>query len=263
MKKISNSFNILNLSPWPLILSIGLLSIILFLITIIDSNSLSIQKILIFIAFLFSIILLWWIDIIKESFTAGIQTPIIKILLKKRIIFFITSEVIFFFSFFWAFFHFSIAPNIEFGIIFPPIGIQPFNPIGIPLLNSLILLFSGVSLTWSHHAILEKKISSSLTGLLFTILLGIVFSVLQIIEYKRSLFSISDSSYGSSFFLLTGFHGIHVLIGTTFLLVNYFKLKFALDSTNSSTGFDLGAWYWHFVDVVWLFLYLVIYWWGI
>jgi len=168
----------------------------------------------------------------------------------------------FFLSFFWSFFHSSLSPDIFIGQKWPCSGIKTFNPISIPLLNTIILLSSGISLTASHHYIILGKKKKSELFLFFTIILGIYFSIIQYVEYKEASFSIADSIYGSCFFIATGFHGIHVLIGTVFLTVCLFRIIKNHFSSYHHFGFESAAWYWHFVDVVWLFLYICIYWFG-
>jgi cytochrome c oxidase subunit 3 len=146
--------------------------------------------------------------------------------------------------------------------MWPPIGILIFNPFQVPLLNTAILLTSGVTVTWAHHGLIENNHSQTTQGLFFTIILGIYFTILQAYEYIEASFCIADAIYGSTFFIATGFHGLHVLIGTTFLLIcliRHIKNHF---SNAHHFGFEAAAWYWHFVDVVWLFLYVSIYWWG-
>lgn len=146
--------------------------------------------------------------------------------------------------------------------MWPPVGIVAFNPFQVPLLNTAILLASGVTVTWAHHGLIEGNHSQTTQGLFFTILLGVYFTILQAYEYIEASFTIADAVYGSTFFIATGFHGLHVLIGTTFLLICLIRhIRFHF-SKNHHFGFEAAAWYWHFVDVVWLFLYVSIYWWG-
>lgn len=204
----------------------------------------------------------WWRDITREGTYQGLHTLSVTTGLRWGIILFIISEIFFFVSFFWAFFHRRLSPSIEIGILWPPIGINSFNPLEIPLLNTIILLSSGVTITWAHHALINNNYTQTTQGLFFTVILGIYFSILQGYEYIEASFSISDSVYGSTFFIATGFHGLHVLIGTTFILVCIIRHINFHFSTNHHFGFEAAAWYWHFVDVVWLFLYLSIYWWG-
>lgn len=203
----------------------------------------------------------WWRDISRESTFQGIHT--IKVIkgIKIGITLFITSEVIFFSSFFWALFHSSLSPSIQVGINWPPKIVQTFNPTEIPLLNTIVLISSGARITWAHNRLLNNKLNESVKAIKFTILLGIYFSMLQLLEYKQSQFTITDSVYGRLFFISTGFHGIHVLIGTTIILLTIFFLKKIHFSSKQHLRFETTAWYWHFVDVVWLFLYLSIYWW--
>lgn len=204
----------------------------------------------------------WWRDIVREGTYQGLHTKRVTIGLQWGIILFITSEVLFFFSFFWAFFHSRLAPTPELGNMWPPVGIQPFDPFQIPLLNTAILLASGATVTWSHHAILESNHTQAIQRLTLTVLLGIYFTALQAVEYVEAPFSIADSSYGTTFFVATGFHGLHVIIGSSFLLVCLIRIIKCHFSSLHHFGFEAAAWYWHFVDVVWLFLYVSIYWWG-
>lgn len=204
----------------------------------------------------------WWRDIIRESTFQGHHTSIVQKGLRYGIILFIISEVFFFSGFFWAFYHSSLAPTPELGGCWPPTGIHPLNPLEVPLLNTSVLLASGVSITWAHHSLIEGNRKNMLQGLFITISLGVYFTLLQASEYYEASFTISDGVYGSTFFVATGFHGLHVIIGSTFLIVCFLRqLKFHFTSSHHF-GFEAAAWYWHFVDVVWLFLYVSIYWWG-
>jgi len=204
----------------------------------------------------------WWRDVIREATFQGHHTYMVQQGLRSGMILFIVSEIMFFVAFFWAFFHSSLAPTVELGAIWPPKGIEVMNPFEIPLLNTVILLSSGAAVTWSHHAILASKRQDAILGLVFTIILAVVFTGLQGLEYVEAPFTISDGVYGSTFFLATGFHGFHVFVGTVFLFVCLIRLyKFHFTRTHHF-GFEAAAWYWHFVDVVWLFLYVTIYWWG-
>jgi cytochrome c oxidase subunit 3 len=173
---------------------------------------------------------------------------------------FILGEIWFFAAFFWGFFHYSFNPAQELGLIWPPVGIYVFNPFNVPLLNTAILVSSGATVTWAHHRLLTNK--SLIFPIISTLILGIYFTFLQGIEYFISRFSIRDRAYGSVFFIATGFHGLHVLIGTTFLTFCFFRFLKNLTSAWNHLGFELAIWYWHFVDVVWLFLFSCIYWWG-
>nr|WGW18083.1 cytochrome c oxidase subunit 3 [Puncturella cf. parvinobilis] len=218
------------------------------------------------LCFSFGVILLtmvqWWRDVIREATYGGFHTMQVSLGLRWGMVLFIISEVCFFFAFFWAFFHSSLVPTVEVGCCWPPVGIEPLNPVEVPLLNTCVLLASGVSVTWAHHSLLEGDLPRGFDSLLLTVVLGIYFTVLQVGEYMETTFSIADGIYGSTFFVATGFHGLHVLIGTAFLAVCLVRLQSLHFSCSHHFGFEAAAWYWHFVDVVWLFLYLSIYWWG-
>nr|ANE10981.1 cytochrome c oxidase subunit III [Lanius sphenocercus sphenocercus] len=204
----------------------------------------------------------WWRDIVRESTFQGHHTPMVQKGLRYGMVLFITSEAFFFLGFFWAFFHSSLAPTPELGGQWPPVGIKPLDPMDIPLLNTAILLASGVTVTWTHHSIMEAKRKQAIQALTLTVLLGLYFTALQAMEYYEAPFSIADGVYGSTFFVATGFHGLHVIIGSTFLLVCLLRLIKYHFTPKHHFGFEAAAWYWHFVDVVWLFLYMTIYWWG-
>ena len=204
----------------------------------------------------------WWRDIVREATLEGQHTKTVQSGLKMGMILFIVSEIMFFFAFFWAFFHSSFNPSLAIGGIWPPAYIVTLDPWKIPLLNTVLLLSSGATITWAHIAIKAQKSIDSLITLGLTIGLAVIFSLLQGFEYVTAPFSISDSVYGSSFYMATGFHGFHVLVGTCFLTVCLIRLCFNHFTKEHHFGFEAAAWYWHFVDVVWLFLFITIYWWG-
>lgn len=204
----------------------------------------------------------WWRDVVREATFQGHHTLIVILGLRYGMILFITSEVCFFFAFFWAFFHRSLAPSIEIGTTWPPIKIKPLNPFLVPLLKTTVLLSSGITITWAHHSIINNKRKEAIQALLLTVILGIYFTALQTWEYLDSPFTIADRVYGSIFFVATGFHGLHVIIGTTFITACLLRFINHHFSNHHHFGFEAAAWYWHFVDVVWLFLYVCIYWWG-
>lgn len=258
--KSKHSFHIVDQSPWPLSAAIG--AIILTSGIVSWFNTFQPSLIIIGIITLILTTYQWWRDISRERTFQGLHSIIVIKGIRWGIILFITSEILFFFSFFWAFFHRSLSPVNEIGLLWPPNGIEIFNPLQVPLLNTIILLSSGVSVTWAHHSLIEKNYSQSLQGIFITVILGIYFTILQAYEYKEASFSIADSAYGSTFFIATGFHGLHVIIGTSFLFVCLIRHLFNHFSSYHHFGFEAAAWYWHFVDVVWLFLYISIYWWG-
>lgn len=257
---IRHPYHLVDESPWPLVSTLGALFLTLGLVKWFHTNSFS----LIFIGL--SVILLcisqWWRDVRREGALQGQHSSFVELGLRYGIILFITSEVLFFMSFFWAFFHRRLAPNIELGSTWPPLGIIPFNPLQVPLLNTIILLSSGISVTWAHHSLMAGDHASALKGLTITVVLGIYFTLLQAFEYYEASFRIADRVFGTTFFVATGFHGLHVIIGTLFLLICAIRLLNGAFRSTHHFGFEAAAWYWHFVDVVWLFLYVTIYWWG-
>jgi len=257
---VRNPFHLVEFSPWPLTGSLGALFLTVGIAAWFHNYS-SIPCIFGLLLIALTIIQ-WWRDIIREGTYQGFHTNQVAKGLRWGIILFIVSEVCFFFAFFWAFFHRSLAPTPELGSCWPPAGIEPLNPFSVPLLNTAVLLASGVTVTWAHHSLIEGEWALGIQGLVATVLLGGYFTFLQAGEYWEAPFTIADGAYGSTFFVATGFHGLHVLIGRTFLLVCLIRLFLHQFSTGHHFGFEAAAWYWHFVDVVWLFLYISIYWWG-
>lgn len=204
---------------------------------------------------------LWWKDLGRESII-GYHTHKLEFSLRISILLFILSEVCFFFSFFWAFYDASMAPTIDIGIQWPPKGIVPLSTYSVPLLNTVILLSSGITVTWAHHALINNFYIKTLVRLLLTVFLGAYFLVMQYVEYREASFAIADGVYGSTFFIATGFHGMHVGIGALFILYVWVSLYEGKLLSSHHFRFEAAAWYWHFVDVVWLFLFLSVYWWG-
>ncbi len=200
---------------------------------------------------------MWWRDVITEATFKGHHTPVVRLHHRYGMTLFIASEVMFFVAFFWAFFNASLSANV-----WPPKGIEPFEAFHLPFMNTLILLTSGCTVTWAHHALIEGDRKGLLQGLGLTVLLGIAFTSLQAYEYSHAAFGFKEGIYPSTFFMATGFHGFHVIIGTTFLIVCWFRAYKGHFKPDHHFGFEAAAWYWHFVDVVWLFLFICIYWWG-
>lgn len=219
----------------------------------------------------------WWRDVIREAH-AGDHTPVVQLHMRYGMILFIASEVMFFLGWFWAFFDFSLFPapvEVMEGQVtrltetvaniagqWPPKGLEVIDPFGFPLLNTIILLLSGTTVTWAHHALLHGDRAGLKQGLWITIILGAIFSTIQAIEYADAPFHFAGLNYGASFFMATGFHGFHVLIGTIFLAVCLARVYAGHFTQRQHFGFEAAAWYWHFVDVVWLFLFVSVYIWG-
>jgi cytochrome c oxidase subunit 3 len=253
-------FHLVDLRPWPLTSAFRAFTLAVGLVSWFHgygSSCLILAGVLITLS-----IIQWWRDVIREATFLGQHTSYVTRGLRWGIILFILSEVCFFFAFFWAFFHRSLAPTPELGCCWPPVGITPINPFRIPLLNTSVLLASGVTVTWAHHSLIEGNRIGAIQALSITVALGIYFTSLQLGEYISAPFSIADRIYGTTFYVSTGFHGMHVLIGTIFLFVCLIRTILSHFSTGHHFGFEAAAWYWHFVDVVWICLYLCIYWWG-
>jgi cytochrome c oxidase subunit 3 len=214
---------------------------------------------------LFTLILsmsFWFRDIISEGTYLGNHTLAVQKGLNLGVGLFIVSEGLFFLAIFWTFFHSSLSPTIEMGAHWPPMGIDAVNPFELPLLNTIILLSSGVTVTYAHHSLIQGNRSGAIYGSIFTVVLAIVFTLFQGIEYSVSSFTISDGTYGSCFYFGTGFHGLHVMIGTAFIVVGLWRILAYHSTDNHHLGFESSILYWHFVDVVWLFLFISIYYWG-
>jgi heme/copper-type cytochrome/quinol oxidase subunit 3 len=202
---------------------------------------------------------LWWRDVIREAHYQGHHTPVVQIGMRYGMALFITSEVFFFLAFFWAFFDMALYPRLG---EWPPEGIITFDPFDLPLINTLILLLSGTTVTWAHAALLQGKRDQLKLGLWLTVILGVAFTALQAYEYSHAAFGFTDTVYASTFYMATGFHGFHVIVGTIFLAVCLYRVYLGHFTPEQHFGFEAAAWYWHFVDVVWLFLFVCIYWWG-
>nr|ADL09116.1 cytochrome c oxidase subunit III [Forpus modestus] len=256
----AHSYHMVDPSPWPILGATAALLITSGLTMWFHYNSS--QLLILGLTSTILVMLQWWRDVVRESTFQGHHTPTVQKGLRYGMILFITSEIFFFLGFFWAFFHSSLAPTPELGNQWPPAGITPLNPLEVPLLNTAILLASGITVTWAHHSITEGDQKQATQSLTLTILLGLYFTALQATEYYETSFSIADGVYGSTFFVATGFHGLHVMIGSSFLLICLLRLTKFHFTPNHHFGFEAAAWYWHFVDIIWLFLYLTIYWWG-
>jgi cytochrome c oxidase subunit 3 len=262
---LKQPYHLVDPSPWPLVSAVGA-GLTVFGIVHAAHFGVYIWLVLGLLVLL-STMALWWLDVLKESATPGMHSPVVRLGLRYGMTLFITSEVMFFVGFFWAFFHFALFPEHVLDqagpAIWPPAGIFTFDPFKLPLMNTMILLLSGCTVTWAHHSLIENDRKGMLMGLGITILLGMSFTFFQYMEYSEAPFSFSGGGvYPAVFFLATGFHGAHVIIGTLFLGVCWLRAKRGDFTPARHFGFEAAAWYWHFVDVVWLFLFVCVYIWG-
>jgi cytochrome c oxidase subunit III len=278
--KQNHDYHLVDPSPWPILGSIGALIMAIGAIGLMRWNTgetlvmagVDLATPWPFFAGLLVVcytMFMWWRDTVRES-QAGFHTRVVSLHLRYGMILFIASEVMFFVAWFWAFFDASLYPGEaqqvlrteHTGGVWPPEGVEVFDPWHLPLLNTLILLLSGTTVTWAHHALLENDRRGLVWGLLLTVVLGVLFSIIQAYEYAHAAFSFSGNIYGATFFMATGFHGFHVIVGTIFLLVCLFRALAGHFTPQQHFGFEAAAWYWHFVDVVWLFLFAAVYVWG-
>ena len=260
-------FHMVTPSPWPVLVSFSLLilamSAAIYFHGYASPTGGSVLPI-VFIGFATVVgsMALWFRDVTTEGTFLGDHTIAVQKGLSLGMVFFILSEVFFFISIFWALFNSSLSPDVTLGGQWPPVGIQSINPFELPLLNTLLLLTSGATVTYSHHAVINKNRAGAISGLILTVVLAVVFTVCQGIEYYNAPFSIADGVYGSTFFLSTGFHGLHVIVGTIMLAVSLGRMIQYHFTNTHHVGYESSILYWHFVDVVWLFLFVSVYWYG-
>jgi cytochrome c oxidase subunit 3 len=258
--KPNHPYHLVDPSPWPLTGSIGAIALTFGLVQYMHGHGLW------WIApgalFLVVTLFCWWADVVKEAEYQGHHTGVVQIGLRYGMSLFIASEVMFFAAFFWAFFDASLFPKEAVGSVWPPQGILTFDPFSLPLLNTLILLTSGCTVTWAHHALREGDRKGLVQGLAITVALGLLFTTVQAYEYAHAPYGFDDTVFASTFFMATGFHGFHVIVGTTFLIVCLVRSIKGHFTPDHHFGFEAAAWYWHFVDVVWLFLFIFVYIWG-
>lgn len=259
---IRHPFHLVDESPWPFTGSIAAFTMVIGAVLYMHGYTGGLEGYIIGVFLVGRTMYVWWQDIIQEGTYEGKHTIKVQLGLRLGMLLFIISEVMFFFAFFWAFFCFSLSPVQELGSVWPPIDIVPLEAFRVPFLNTVILVVSGISLTWAHFCLSLGERWNTLCGLFYTIVLAFAFTYFQYTEYCEASFSICDSVYGSTFFLTTGFHGFHVLIGTVFLSVALYRLQKFHFTKQHHFGFEAAAWYWHFVDIVWLFLFLAMYWWA-
>ena len=255
-------FHLVDQSPWPILVSFSLLNMTIG--AVMYMHGFSNGGVLLTLGFILTTsgMVLWFRDVITEGTLLGCHTKEVKSGLMLGIVLFIISEVFAFLSVFWAFFHSSLSPAIEIGGSWPPVGITPLDPFAIPLLNTFLLLTSGAFITYGHHALIAGNRKVVINATFFTIIFAIIFTALQYYEYSEAAFTMSDSVYGSAFYASTGLHGLHVIVGTIFILVGFIRIiNYHLTDTHHQ-GHEAGILYWHFVDVVWLFLFMAVYFWG-
>jgi cytochrome c oxidase subunit 3 len=258
----AHPFHLVSPSPWPIYTCISLLT--LTTTGVLSMHGFFGAKYFLSFAFLsvISSMSFWFRDVISEGTYLGNHTLAVQRGLNMGVALFIVSEVFFFLAIFWAFFHSALSPTIEMGAHWPPMGIEAINPFELPLLNTIVLLSSGVTITFAHHSLIQGNRSGALYGTILTIILALIFTGLQGIEYTVSSFTITDSTFGSCFYFGTGFHGLHVIIGTIFITVGLWRILAYHLTDNHHLGFESSILYWHFVDVVWLFLFVSVYYWG-
>ena len=262
---IKHPFHLVDPSPWPFVGSIAAFMTVLGIVFAAHFHNYWLLTI--GLLSVIGVMFVWWKDVLKESRQPGIHSAVVLLGLRYGMMMFIASEVMFFVGFFWSYFNFALFPenvaNAAAHPTWPPAGVHTFDPFHLPFLNTMILLLSGTTVTWAHHGLLEGNRKALVNGLLITVLLGISFTCLQAIEYSDAPFKFwGGGVYPSVFFLATGFHGFHVIIGTIFLLVCLIRASRNEFTPERHFGFEAAAWYWHFVDVVWLFLFVCIYWLG-
>ncbi len=270
----NHDYHLVNPSPWPafgalsgFVLAFG--AVIYMHPDVVGAESLGAWTVIPGFMMVIFTMFVWWKDVIKEAH-GGDHKPVVQLGLRYGMALFIASEVMFFVAFFWAFFDASLFADQEIlvsrvehtGGAWPPVGVEPFEAFDLPFMNTLILLLSGCTVTWAHHALREGKRQQVVHGLALTVILGFLFTCLQAYEYSHAAFGFTDGIYSSTFYMATGFHGFHVIVGTIFLAVCWYRAAKGDFTPSHHFGFEAAAWYWHFVDVVWLFLFICVYWWG-
>jgi len=258
----AHPFHLVEPSPWPLAISMSLLTTTISAVMYFHGYANGGFFLTLGLIATVTTMGLWFRDTIRESTFQGFHTIAVQRGITMGVVLFIISEVFFFLSIFWAFFHSSLAPTIDLGAHWPPAGIAPLNPWELPLLNTVLLLSSGATVTYAHHSLIQGSRKGVIGGLFATLILAILFTGFQGFEYWNAPFTMADSVYGSTFFFSTGFHGIHVIVGSIFLAVSLGRIIAYHLTDMHHLGFEAAILYWHFVDVVWLFLFVSVYWWG-
>ena len=261
--RYQHPFHLVSSSPWPFVASMSALLTALGLVNWFHTttNTCPWDILLYGVLSIMITMYFWWTDVVMEATFLGYHTLEVQNLHRQGVILFIVSEIMFFFSFFFAYFSSSLSPTLEIGGIWPPFGITPLDAFGIPLANTAILLLSGISITWAHHGLRAGNRQDVSEALLYTILLGVLFTILQGYEYQNAPFQINDGIYGSTFYMTTGFHGFHVIIGTLFIFVMFIRHLNSHFTPTHHVGLEGAIWYWNFVDIVWILLYITMYVW--
>ncbi|WP_379549666.1 cytochrome c oxidase subunit 3 [Erythrobacter sp. W53] len=279
---VNHDYHILEPDIWPLIGSVSALTFTSGMVLFMHEMASAHLVLGLGIAGLIATFFAWFSNVVKEA-ERGDHTPVVQLHMRYGMILFIASEVMFFVGWFWSWFDFALFPApLEVSVVdgvqmttnkfisegdtslgtLVPEGMKVLNAFSLPLLNTLILLCSGTTVTWAHHALIHGDREGLKKGLWATIALGVVFSMVQAYEYGHAPFVFGQNTYSSAFYMATGFHGFHVLVGTIFLAVCLFRTYKGHFTPRQHFGFEAAAWYWHFVDVVWLFLFVAVYVWG-
>lgn len=265
----THPYHLVNPSPWPILTSFSVMTMVVGAALALHKEVAGHFVLPLGLMAIIACVFFWWRDVIREGIRDKAHTGAVQKGLRAGMVLFIVSEVMFFFGFFWAYFGAAFFPRapledlwaIAAGV-WPPKGIITFDPFDLPFINTLILLLSGTTVTWAHYALLENNMRDVKKALWATVLLGVTFSLCQAYEYAHAAFGLTDGKYAATFYLATGFHGLHVMIGTAFLAVMLRRAYTGTLNEKAHLGFEFAAWYWHFVDVVWLFLFVGIYWYG-
>ena len=262
----NHDYHIIPPSPWPFVGSVG--AFVMLFGSVLWMKGMTPFIFAIGLLIVLYTMYMWWAEVAREG-ESGDHTKVVQIGLREGVMMFIISEVMFFVAWFWSFFKHAMYPmgTIEGPEVlpaeWPPVGIETFDPWHLPLINTLILLLSGCAATWAHHAIAHENDRGAMKkGLIIAVLLGGLFTIFQAYEYSHAAFGFAGNIYGANFFMATGFHGFHVIVGTIFLFVCYLRVRRGHFTAERHVGFEAAAWYWHFVDVVWLFLFAAVYVWG-
>nr|WGW14721.1 cytochrome c oxidase subunit III [Bangiopsis subsimplex] len=257
-----HGFHLVLLSPWPIVAALAALNVALGAAASMHAHAHGAPAVCAGFMLLALVLFTWWRDVLREALLEGAHTSLVLQGLKTGMLLFIASEVALFAAFFWAYLSFALMPAVNLGCSWPPSGVLSIAAAGIPALNTVLLLSSGAMLTVAHHALVLGARAHAAQWLAATVLFGALFSALQCYEYVAAGFDIASSAYGGAFYCSTGLHGLHVLVGAVFLLMALRRLLANELTMQRHLHLECAAWYWHFVDVVWIALFLLVYGWG-